>query len=74
MFGIVSHFHSILVFADKTGAYPSEQISGAAILSRPLSLPANTRLGSKGLPETNTYYENPLITTVKSFIGLTPVL
>jgi hypothetical protein len=35
-----------------------------------LALPANIRLGWKGLPETNTlaYYNNPLITDVKSFI------
>jgi hypothetical protein len=35
-----------------------------------LSLLANIILGWKGLPRTNTqaYYENPLITAVKSFI------
>ncbi len=37
------------------GAYPREAPF------RPLALPANIRLGWKGLPETNTlaYYENP---------------
>ncbi len=35
-----------------------------------LAIPANTRLGWKGLPGTDTlaYYENLLITAVKSFI------
>ncbi len=46
-----------LIFAGKTGAYPSE---------------APDRLGWKGFLEKNTvaYYENPLITAVKSFIWL----
>ena len=34
------------------------------------------RLGWKGLPGTNSlaYYENPSITTVKSFVGMAPGL
>jgi hypothetical protein len=44
-----------------------KHISGAALKGRPLELPKNIRLGWKGLLETNTqaYYENPKITTVK---------
>ncbi len=45
-----------LMFAGKTGAYPTEVDF--------LALPENVRLGWKGLSETNTpaYYENPWIT------------
>ena len=41
---------------------------------RLLTLLSNIRLGWKGLPRTNTlaYYENPLITAVKSFIVQAP--
>jgi hypothetical protein len=40
-----------------------------------LALPENFRLGWKGLPGKNTqaYYENPQIMSVKGFIGLAPV-
>ncbi len=45
-----------------------KRLEGAS-LRQALALPANIRLGRKGLPRTNTltYYENLLITTVKSF-------
>jgi hypothetical protein len=41
---------------------------------RLLTLPANIRLGCKGLPETNAldYYEKAQLKTVKSFITLAP--
>jgi hypothetical protein len=49
-------------------------LSGAPFSGRPLALPKNIRLGWKGLPGTNTlaYYENLLITAVKSFVRLAP--
>ena len=58
------------MFAGETEAYPSEAFSGTPLLGRVLALPANIRLGWRGLPGSNTlaYYENPLIPTVKSFI------
>ncbi len=39
-----------------------------------LALPANIRLGWKGLPAINArdYYKNQLLTAVKSFITLAP--
>jgi hypothetical protein len=42
---------------------------------RPLAIPANIKLGWKGLPGKNTlaYHKNLYNTSVKSFIGLTPV-
>jgi hypothetical protein len=42
-------------------AYPSEAPEKCSIQGRPLALPANIRLGCKGLPGTNTlgYYLNP---------------
>ncbi len=41
------------------GEYPSEALAGAPLLGRLLDLPANIRLGWKGLPGTNAlaYYE-----------------
>ena len=48
------------MFVGKAGAYPIvEPLKGASI-NLPLALPANIRLGWKGLPGTNTlaYYEN----------------
>ncbi len=47
-----------------------------ASLGQTLALPANIRLGWKGLPGTNTlvYYENPYITAVKSFIVQAPAV
>jgi hypothetical protein len=43
-------------------------------LDKLLALPANIRLGCKGLQETKTlaYYENSYITDKKSFITLGP--
>jgi hypothetical protein len=63
-------FQPSLMLADKTGAYKVKDLSGAPLYGRFLASPTNIRLGWKGLPWTNTlaYYENLLITTVKSFI------
>ncbi len=48
-------------------------LKGALLIWSP-ALPANIRLGWKGLSGTNTlaYYENPYITAVKSFIVQAP--
>jgi hypothetical protein len=56
------------------GAYPRMELLKGASLGHTVALPANIRLGWKGLLGTNTqaYYENPYITAVKSFIGLVP--
>jgi hypothetical protein len=50
-----------------------EHLKGV-LLEKSLALPANIRLGWRGLPGTNTlaYYENPEITVEKSLIVLTP--
>jgi hypothetical protein len=60
------------MFACKARAYPSEAPFRCSTLGCPPALPANFRLGWKGLPGTNTlaYCENPLVMAVKSFIGL----
>ncbi len=54
----------------RPGAHPRVEHLKCSSLRKALALPANIRLGWKGLPGTNTlaYYENPQITTVKSFI------
>jgi hypothetical protein len=51
-----------------------KHLSGAPLYGRPLASPINIRLGWTGLPGTNTlaYYENPKITSVKSFIVPAP--
>ncbi len=51
-----------------------KQLSGVPLQCRLLASPTKIRLGWKGLPRSNTlaYYENPLITTVKSFIVQAP--
>ncbi len=48
--------------------------ASVGLLGYALALPANIKLSWKGLPGTNTlaYYENPQITTVKSFIVQAP--
>ncbi len=48
-----------LVYCLRAAAYPSEEHMKSALLGQVLTLPANTRLGSRGLPGTNTvaYYE-----------------
>ncbi len=48
-------------------------MKGASLGQAP-ALPANIRLGWKGLPETNTlaYLKNPQITAVKSFTVQAP--
>jgi hypothetical protein len=50
-----------------------EHLIGASLGKAP-ALPANIRLGWKGLPGTNTlaYYENPYITAVRSFTVQAP--
>jgi hypothetical protein len=47
-------------------------LSVAPLKGRLLALPANIRLGSKGLPATNVlaYHEKSYLTAVKSFITL----
>ncbi len=60
----------------RPGAYHRvEYLKGASLGLAP-TLPANIRQGWKGFPETNTlaFYENPLITAVKSAIVQAPVL
>ncbi len=57
-------------------AYPRvEHLKGASLGKSP-ALPANIRLGCKGLPGTNTlaYYLYPQIMAVKSFIVQAPGL
>jgi hypothetical protein len=53
-----------------------KHLSGAPLQGMLLALPANIRLGWKYLPGANilAYYKNPQITTVKSFIGLAPLI
>ncbi len=60
--------------AKAPGAFP--RVEQVASLGYNLALPTNIRLGWKGFPGTNTlaYYEIPYVTTVKSFIGLAPVV
>ncbi len=63
------------MFVGKAGAYPRvKYLSGAPFKGWLLVSPTNTRLGWKGLPGTNTlaYYNNPLITIVKSYIVQAP--
>jgi len=62
------------MFEDKAGAYPRVEHLKSASFSQAPALPPNMRLGYKGLPGTNTltYYENPYITDIKSFITLGP--
>jgi hypothetical protein len=63
------------MFASKAGDYPFEESFGASQWGWLLALPTTNRLGWKGLPGTNAqaYYENSLITAVKSFITLGPI-
>jgi len=51
-------------------------LSCAPLWGRFLALPANTGLGSKGLPGTNTlaYNEHSSITVIKDLMALTPGL
>jgi hypothetical protein len=60
----------------RPGTYPRVELLKNASLRQAPALPVNIRLGWKGLPETTTlpYYENPLITAMKSLILLAPVL
>jgi hypothetical protein len=62
------------MFAIKAVPTRVKHLSSASLLDRLLALPTNIRLGWKGFPQSNTlaYYENPLITSVKSFIRLAP--
>jgi hypothetical protein len=67
-------FQPILIFAGEAGAYPKVEHLKGALLGQAQALPANIRIGLKGLPGTNTlaYYENLLITAVKSLIVHAP--
>jgi len=54
-------------------AYPSEAPKNAPLQGRPLGLPANIRLGWKGLPGTSTSLLLKSVNyAVKRFIGLAP--
>ena len=54
----------------RLGAYPRVENMKGVSLGKALALPANIRLGWKGLPGTNTlaYYQKAYLTAVKSFI------
>jgi hypothetical protein len=56
------------------GAYHRVEHLKGASLGYASALPANIRLGWKGLPGTNAlaYYEKAYLTSVKSFITLAP--
>jgi hypothetical protein len=56
------------------GAYPRVEHPIGASFGKAPALPANIRLGWKGLPEMNTlaYYENPYITAVRGFTVQAP--
>jgi hypothetical protein len=62
------------MFASKAGAYPREALSGAPLEGRFLALPANIRLGWKGLSVTNTlaYYKHTIDIVIKWFITFGP--
>jgi hypothetical protein len=64
-------FQPSLMFAGKAEPTQVKKLLGAPLLA----LPANIRLGWKGLPGTNTlaYYGNLKITAAKSFIIQAPV-
>ncbi len=57
----------VFKFESKARANPMEVLSDASFLVKLLVLPANVRLGWKGLPGTNTlaFYENTQITDEK---------
>jgi hypothetical protein len=58
----------------KPGAYPRVEHLKGAFFCEALALPSNIRLGWKGLLGANTltYYNNPKIAAVKSFIVQAP--
>ncbi len=58
-----------LMFVGRPGDYPIVEHLKSASLGSALALPANIRLGCKGLSETNTlaYYRSTLITVEKKF-------
>ncbi len=58
----------------RPGAYPRVEHLKGPLLGKAPALPANLRLGWRGLPGKNilAYYEKPQITVVKSFITLAP--
>ncbi len=62
-------FRPSLIFANKTGAYPC---SGAPFSGKHMALPANLRLGYKGLTMTNTlgYFAIGKFTAIKCFMTL----
>jgi hypothetical protein len=55
------------MFPSKAKAYPIEALFRFSTQGKLLASPTNIKLGWKSLPRTNTqaYFENPLITTVK---------
>ncbi len=74
MFVLGKPFQSSIMFLGKAGAELSDAPFRYSTLVRLLASPVNIRLGWKGFPGTNilAYYENPQITTVKSFILQVP--
>ncbi len=76
VFASVSHFHTSLVFAGKTGAYQSGAPEGIQPNGWLPALPPNIRLGGKWLTFSNTqaYCHTAKITAVKCFIIQAPVI
>ncbi len=67
-------FQDSAVFGVRQGPTQVKHLSGALLQGRLLALPKNNRPGLKGLPGANAlpYYENSLLTFVKSFKILAP--
>jgi hypothetical protein len=67
VFALGKPFQPSLMFAGKAGVYLSEAHFRPGAWGRLLASPTNIRLGSNGLPGTNTlaYHENPKIRAVK---------
>jgi hypothetical protein len=57
-------FHPSLIFASKANSAQGEHNSGAPLKGKLLALPANVRLGRKGLPGTNdvAYFDSSSVT------------
>jgi len=74
MFVSSKSFQPGLMFAGKARAYLNEAPFRCSTQGLLLYSPTKIRLGSKGLPWTNTlaYYENPYITAVKKFYSTGP--
>jgi hypothetical protein len=62
------------VFAGKAGAYPSEITFRCSTLGKAPGLAHKDSAGKASHGKTLAFYENSLITAVKSFITLAPCL